>query len=84
MSEFKFDPSDVVVKQGSSIKVANDGDVVHNLKVRKDGEDVGGTDTFGPGGEKTLAVAFPAGKYEMYCSVPGHEQSGMKGNFTVR
>ena len=84
MSEFKFDPSAVVAKRGSSIKVVNDGNVVHNLKVREDGEDVGGTDTFGPGGDETFQVDFPAGKYDMYCSVPGHEQSGMKGDFTVK
>jgi manganese oxidase len=84
MSEFKFDPSDVVAKRGSSIKVVNDGNVVHNLKVRKGGEDVGGTDTFGPGGDEAVEVDFPVGKYEMYCSVPGHEQSGMKGDFTVK
>jgi uncharacterized cupredoxin-like copper-binding protein len=84
MREFEFDPSAVVAKRGSSIKVVNDGNVVHNLKVRRDGEELGGTDTFGPGDEKTLDVDFPAGRYEMYCSVPGHEQSGMKGDFTVK
>jgi uncharacterized cupredoxin-like copper-binding protein len=36
------------------------------------------------GGTKVLSLTLPAGTYTFYCSVPGHEQAGMKGTLTVR
>src|SRR5205823_4987979 len=36
-----------------------------------------------PGGSATLMVTLKAGKYELYCTVPGHEAAGMKLNITV-
>ena len=31
-----------------------------------------------------VSVDLKPGKYEFYCSVPGHEQAGMKGTLTVK
>ena len=31
-----------------------------------------------------LAVALKPGKYKFYCTVPGHEQAGMKVQVTVK
>ncbi len=85
MSEFKFEPSDVSVKQGSMIDVPNEGSVDHDLKVRKKGgDDLGGIDVIPGGKSEMLTVDFEPGEYEMYCSVPGHEESGMVGTFTVK
>ncbi len=36
------------------------------------------------GGTSTFTVSLKPGKYEYYCQVPGHEQSGMKGTLTVK
>jgi plastocyanin len=83
-SEFKFAPSSVTVKRGSSITFDNAGTIGHDLKVRRDSKILGGTSVIQPGKTATLKVSFPAGTYTMFCSVPGHEQSGMKGTFTVR
>jgi uncharacterized cupredoxin-like copper-binding protein len=83
MSEFEFEPAEVSVERGSTLTVNNEGSLDHDLKVRDGGEVIGGTDVF-PGGEsQELEVDFPPGSYEMFCSVPGHEDSGMTGSFTV-
>ena len=47
------------------------------------GKVLGATPPFS-GGTKTLSLNLPAGTYTFYCSVPGHEQAGMKGTLTVR
>jgi plastocyanin len=58
----------------------NDSEVPHNIAIKGDGE--------GPvvqGGKVSEVKAnLKAGTYEYYCSVPGHEQAGMKGSLTVR
>jgi plastocyanin len=83
MAEFKFDPAEVTVERGSTLTVRNEGSLEHDLKVRDGGEVIGGTDVFPAGESQALQVDFPPGSYEMFCSVPGHEDSGMKGSFTV-
>ena len=35
-------------------------------------------------GKSTVEADARAGEYEFYCSVPGHEQGGMKGTLTVK
>ena len=35
------------------------------------------------GGTSKVTADLKPGKYEFYCSVPGHEQAGMKGTLTV-
>lgn len=36
------------------------------------------------GGVSTFTVTLKPGKYTFYCTVPGHEQAGMKGTLTVK
>ena len=84
LSEFEFDPADVTATAGSTITLENVGSTGHDLRLREGGKDIGGTDVFDPGQSEELKVDFEPGKYEMYCSVPGHEDSGMKGTFTVK
>jgi plastocyanin/predicted small secreted protein len=36
------------------------------------------------GGTSTFTVTLQPGKYTFYCTVPGHEQAGMKGTLTVK
>jgi uncharacterized cupredoxin-like copper-binding protein len=58
----------------------NDASVPHNIAIKGDGE--------GPvvqGGKVSeVSDTLKAGTYEFYCSVPGHEQAGMKGTLKVR
>jgi hypothetical protein len=62
--------------------VANQGPSAHNLTI--DGPDVedAATPTFSSG-SKDLTVTLQSGKYEFYCSVPGHRQLGMETDVTV-
>jgi uncharacterized cupredoxin-like copper-binding protein len=83
MSEFSFDPSSVSAAAGSTLTVRNEGSTDHDLRLRQDGEDVGGTEVFGPGQREELRLNFKPGEYEMFCSVPGHEEAGMVGSFTI-
>ena len=58
----------------------NDASIPHNIAIKGDGE--------GPvvqGGKVSeVSDTLKAGTYEFYCSVPGHEQAGMKGTLKVR
>jgi len=58
----------------------NDATIPHNIAIKGDGE--------GPvvqGGKVSeVSDTLKAGTYEFYCSVPGHEQAGMKGTLKVR
>ena len=84
LSEFEFDPADVTAEAGSTITLENVGSTEHDLRLREGGKDIGGTEVFDAGQSEELKVDFQPGKYDMYCSVPGHEDSGMKGTFTVK
>jgi plastocyanin len=90
MSEYKFDPRDVTVAPGAVIRVTNEGEIAHNLKVergpdpRKETQELTGTDSFLPGDSETLTVDLPRGRYAMVCTVPGHRELGMTGTFRVR
>lgn len=84
-TDFKLSPADPKVDKGVvTFRVKNDGKVTHSLEVE------------GPGGEKQLAKALQPGqsgtlevkldkpgRYEWYCPVDGHRESGMKGEITV-
>ena len=83
MSELKFNPRDVTVAAESSLIIRNAGSVGHDLKLRREGAEIGGTEILNPGESQRLEVLYPPGSYEMYCSVPGHEKRGMRGAFTV-
>ena len=37
----------------------------------------------GEGDTATEKVDLTKGKYEFYCTIPGHEEAGMKGTLTV-
>jgi mono/diheme cytochrome c family protein len=61
----------------------NDSPVPHDISIRGGGVDQQGKEVSNGGTSKVTAELKPA-KYEFYCSVPGHEQGGMKGTLTVR
>lgn len=83
MGEFEYLPGDVTATAGSTLTVKNTGAVEHDLRLRRDGENAGGTKSVAPGESVDFKVGAKAGAYEMFCSLPGHEAAGMKGTFDV-
>jgi plastocyanin len=67
-----------------TINFTNMSPLMHNVTIASaSGKVLGATPTF-TGGAKTLSLDLPPGRYTFYCSVPGHEQAGMKGTLIVR
>lgn len=61
----------------------NASSIPHNIAIKGPGATAVGP--IGQGGHvSTVSVTLKPGKYEFYCSVPGHEQAGMKGTLTVK
>jgi uncharacterized cupredoxin-like copper-binding protein len=84
--EYSFDPNRVVVSGAGPVKIVlrNEGDLAHNIHLERDGEDVGGTPSFAPGGSKSVRLDLRPGTYELVCTVGDHAQLGMKGKLTVK
>jgi plastocyanin len=84
--EYSFDPKDVVMERPGTVRIVldNKGSLAHNLKVLKDGEELGGTPTFQGGKPRAGTVRLRPGTYEMVCTVGDHEQLGMKAKLTVK
>lgn len=63
-----------------TLKMPNKSPLPHDISLK------GGPQgkTVPQGGTSTVVATLKAGKYEYYCSVPGHEQAGMKGTLTVK
>jgi len=66
-----------------TITLTNDSPVPHNIAVRGGSVDTEPSETIQGGATADLSVDLPAGEYEYYCEVPGHEQAGMVGTLTV-
>lgn len=63
----------------------NKASIPHNIALRDpsgkllgEGKDVSG------GGTSEMSATVKKGKYEFVCTVPGHEEGGMKGDLTVK
>lgn len=79
-TEFKIALGQTDLKAGKiTFDVKNDGKIEHDLAI-KGGEK---TKLIKPGATAQLIVTLKAGKYHLYCSVPGHEAAGMKVDITV-
>jgi plastocyanin len=84
--EYSFDPGRVVVRGAGqlTIRLRNDGELAHNLRIERDGEDVGGTPTFPGGQAQSGRVNLEHGNYRMVCTVGDHAELGMTGQLQVR
>jgi plastocyanin len=77
LSEFAISPATITVPTGGSLQVANNGTMVHDLVI---------TDTsvrtaeLAAGESEVLDLSsLEPGTYEVFCSIPGHKDSGMVG-----
>jgi FtsP/CotA-like multicopper oxidase with cupredoxin domain len=85
LSDFKIDPSSISVPAGQPIEfdVANQGPSAHTFAIVVDGKQQA-TGQIQSGSTATLNVAaLNAGTYDALCTVPGHEQLGMKATVTA-
>jgi uncharacterized cupredoxin-like copper-binding protein len=84
--EYSFDPGRVVVRGAGplTIRLRNAGDLAHDLRLRRQGEEVGGTPVLPAGQTGSARVNLEHGNYEMFCSVGDHAELGMTGEFQVR
>jgi plastocyanin len=84
--EYSFDPGEVVVRGAGplTIRLRNAGDLAHNLRVERQGEDVGGTPTFPGGQTQSGRVNLEHGNYELICTVGDHAELGMTGTLQVK
>ena len=65
------------------IDFKNPSAIEHDVKVEKDGEEIGGTDVV-TDGEASGTVELEPGEYTFFCSIPGHREAGMTGVLEVR
>jgi plastocyanin len=81
----KFDKTTLNASAGKvTIDFTNKAQLGHNVTIASSGGAViGATPTFS-GSSKTLTVNLKPGTYTYFCSVPGHEQAGMKGTLVVK
>lgn len=81
-NEFQFDPSELTLpaNQPAEIELTNGGTVEHDMTI-----DAIEFNLLAPIGETVTGNIGPldAGSYEIYCSIPGHKESGMIGTLAV-
>jgi uncharacterized cupredoxin-like copper-binding protein len=66
-----------------TFRVVNEGQIEHDLAAEGEGLEEK-TPLIGPGEEAALEVDLKPGTYRFYCTVPGHAESGMETDVTVR
>jgi FtsP/CotA-like multicopper oxidase with cupredoxin domain len=79
LSSFKIEPAELhIPKEGANLKVTNiDPQAAHTLAIPELGVQ---TAEVQPGASVTVKIGASAeGSYEMYCTVAGHKEAGMKG-----
>lgn len=81
----KYTETSLTAKAGeTTIDFKNPSPSPHNVAIRKGGGDpLVETDVVSSKSVSTKVELDP-GTYEFYCSVPGHEEAGMKGTLTVK
>lgn len=82
LTEFAVDPAELTVPADRPVvfEVINDGSVPHDFVI----DGVAETELLDAGASATLEVAaFPAGSYDAWCSVAGHEGAGMHATVTA-
>jgi len=86
MTEFKFNPSAITVKAGTTtFFLVNQGSVAHDMVIEtQSGQRVAGSELVQAGGDTTFTVTnLAAGSYLVVCDQPGHEAAGMKGTLSA-
>ena len=81
LSEFKIDGDLQAAPGDVQLLVTNNGSQQHNLVVRETGAE---TPMLNAGDNATLDLgSLDVGSYELFCSVPGHAESGMVATLEI-
>jgi hypothetical protein len=87
-TEFRFTLSRTTVKPGKAIvQLAIRGEDPHDLKLRKLGKaraQIASVPETLPGGVAEWRGTLSKGKWELYCSIQGHKQAGMRTVLNVK
>ncbi|MCL6646961.1 MAG: cupredoxin domain-containing protein [Chloroflexi bacterium] len=84
---FAFEPATITVpaNQPVTLTFKNPDTQIHDWRVRGTGLPEEPTLYAEPGKQETKTFTFPKpGEYVIYCSLPGHEASGMVGKLIVK
>jgi manganese oxidase len=81
LTEFAITPSSITASKDGTLVIKNDGTVVHNFAIKDTDKKISDL----AAGEKTTMdlSGLKEGSYVVYCQIPGHEGSGMKGTLTI-
>ena len=84
--EYSFNPAAVVLDGPGELRIRleNDGSLAHNIKLRRDGDELGGTASLPAGDTGTATVDVKPGRYELLCTVGDHAALGMTGELQVK
>jgi hypothetical protein len=84
LTEWEIRSSYRTLATGRVVFSANNlGEDDHNLSVRSGATEYGKVDV-APGDNTALVLQLTPGTYTLYCSLTGHEESGMRTDITVR
>ena len=81
-----FASTKATAKPGSvEFAMPNESSVQHNIALRDEGGEIlGEGEVVGQGGTSTFTANLKPGTFTFVCTVPGHEEGGMKGELTVK
>jgi plastocyanin len=81
--QLEFDKTTLEAPAGSvTIVLTNDSSVPHNVAIEGNGVEVT-SDTISNGETTKVTADLKPGTYTFECTIPGHEEAGMKGTLTV-
>lgn len=82
--KLEFDKTRLEAPAGRvTIVLTNDASVEHNVAIEGNSVDVE-SELVKDGGKTSVTAELKPGTYTFYCSVPGHEEAGMKGTLIVK
>ena len=82
-NELAFDKKALTARAGKvTIVLTNSSPIPHDIAIKGAGANAKGPTVTG-GGRSIVTATLKPGTYTFYCTLPGHEQAGMRGTLTV-
>jgi plastocyanin len=80
-----FEPETLEAEAGEVVLMyTNPSEVPHNVAIEAGSETLAQSETVTGGSSADATAELEPGDYVFYCSVPGHRESGMEGDLTVK